>query len=109
MLAATVLANEAETRALIALYYNPAQPRRTDGVQPGRPTFRMPLIRAVLEAGSPPLSPTVLVKLRRALVVVIGAEAVLSMKDVAGCSNDEIIATVGWSARQLVRAALQEG
>jgi AcrR family transcriptional regulator len=102
-MAGTVLANEAQIRALIALSYTPG---RSEKGAATRPALRVPLIDAVLEPVADRMDASERRRLRCALSAVIGAEAVLSLKDVGGFGDEEIVATLGWAAFQLAAAAL---
>ena len=99
-----VLAKEADIRALIALSYAPP-PQKGEAGGPLRPSFRVALIEAVLEPLVDRLGAAERLQLQRALSVVIAAEAVLSLKDAGGSSDDEIVATLGWMARRIGGAA----
>jgi AcrR family transcriptional regulator len=103
-MAHTVLANEAEIRALIALSYAPARQDEDGAMGVFRPAFRVALIDAVLEPVKNHLNLNERRRLQHALSVVIGAEAVLSLKDSSRCSRDDIVSTLGWSAHQLAAA-----
>ena len=107
-MARTVLANEAEIRALIALSYAPAQPDEDGATGVSRPAFRVALIDAVLEPVKNHLKLNERRRLQHALSVVIGAEAVLSLKDSSRCSHDDIVSTLGWSAYHLAAAFKRE-
>lgn len=100
-MARTVLANEASVRAVIATSYAASS---KDGQAPGamRPAFRTELVDDVLGAASPRLGARVLRDLRLALLTVVSAEAVLALKDVAGCDDDEIVRTIGRIAARVV-------
>ena len=105
-MARNVLAKEADIRALIALSYT-SRLEKGEASGPLRPSFRVALIEAVLEPLADRRADERL-QLQRALSVVIAAEAVLSLKDATGCSDEEIVATLGWTARQIVGAATSE-
>jgi AcrR family transcriptional regulator len=102
-MARTVLANEAQIRALIALSYTPG---RTEKGGATRPALRVPLIDAVLEPVAERMDAGQRRRLRCALYAVVGAEAALSLKDVGGFGEEEIVSTLGWAAFQLTAAAL---
>jgi hypothetical protein len=105
-MARAVLENEAQVRALIALSYSTGNSEEIHSGGELRPAFRVALIDAVLER-IPRLSGK---KRRRdlqlALSVMISAEAVLSLKDLGGYSDQEIISTLGRSAYHLAVAEL---
>lgn len=101
-MARTVLANESQVRAVIALSYSFD---KSDGIQSAgelRPAFRLALIGAVLEIAPKRLGKKQKFELQIALSIVISAEAVLSLKDLGGYSDQEIISAVGRSASHLV-------
>jgi AcrR family transcriptional regulator len=102
-MARTVLANEGEIRALIALSYAPGGSERGGAT---RPALRVPLIDAVLEPVADRMDASERRRLRCALSAVIGAEAALSLKDVGSFGDEEIVATLGWAAFELATAAL---
>jgi AcrR family transcriptional regulator len=104
-MARQVLATERDVRALIALSYQSTggDGERRDRV--ARPAFRIPLVEAVLAPLEGEIGPEVLRRLRLAVSVVIGAEAVLSLKDHSDGNSEEIVQTLGWTARQIVAAA----
>jgi AcrR family transcriptional regulator len=102
-MARTVLANEGEIRALIALSYAPG---RTEKGGATRPALRVPLIDAVLEPVAERMDADQRRRLRCALYAIVGAEATLSLKDVGGFGDEEIVSTLGWAAFQLTAAAL---
>ena len=103
-MARNVLAKEADIRALIALSYAP-RPEKGEASGLLRPSFRVVLIEAVLEPLADRLGADHRLQLQRALSVIIAAEAVLSLKDAGGGSDEEIVATLGWTARQIVATA----
>jgi hypothetical protein len=106
-MARAVLANEAEIRALIAMSYAPARTQDGEAKGASRPAFRIALIEAVLDPVAGKMEAGERRRVQRALSVVIGAEAVLSLKDAADCSNEDIVATLGWAAHQIAAAALR--
>jgi AcrR family transcriptional regulator len=101
-----VLARQAQIRALIAMSYAPGGAEKGSAT---RPAFRLPLIDAVLEPAADRLDAGERRRLQFALSAVIGAEAVLSLKDAGGCADEEIVTTLGWTAFQLAKAALGGG
>jgi AcrR family transcriptional regulator len=107
-MARTVLANEAQVRAVVALSYSSGLTGEIDSPAELRPAFRIPMIDAVLE-GAPRIGKKQRRRLRLALSVVIGAEAVLSLKDLGAYSDQEIISTLGRSAYNLATAELIRG
>lgn len=78
-----------------------------DGRRP-RALLRMKIIDQILAKLPGQLDKAAHARLRVALTLVIGLEAVLSMRDVAGASIDEAAKTGSWAARALVTQALAE-
>jgi len=81
---------------------NPAEAR------PPRPGRRMEFIDPIVAALAEKLGPGARARLRTALALTMGAEAVLSMRDVAGATAEAAIEVGGWAARALVLQALAE-
>ena len=54
------------------------------------------------------LPPEQMRRLQAALALTLGAEAIITMKDVCRLDNDETLAVLRWAATALLRAALQE-
>ena len=79
-----------------------------EDARPPRAGRRMKFIEPVLEKLSEQLDPAARARLRIALTLTIGVEAVLSMRDVAGASVDEAIEAGRWAARALVAQAISE-
>ncbi|HMA92901.1 MAG TPA: hypothetical protein VKP30_09450 [Polyangiaceae bacterium] len=100
-LARTILTNEVAVRAVIASSYTAAT---TQGQTHGtfRPAFRTGLIDDVLGAVSPRVGAPARRELRLALLTVVSAEAVLALKDMAECDDDEIVRTLGKIAARVV-------
>ncbi len=95
----TTLAHEAAVRAMIAASI--AQP----AVAAARPVNRFGLIDTAL-APVPGLDPRRALELRRGLAVVMSAEALFTLIDLAGLSPDEAVASAVTTARTLAAAAL---
>jgi AcrR family transcriptional regulator len=74
-------------------------------VRPGR---RLPLLDAALEPLSDALGRARLLRLRNALALTIGTEAVLATRDVCGLDVDEAREVTRWASAALVRQALEE-
>ena len=55
------------------------------------------------------LTPAKWRRLRSALALTLGIEAIIVQKDVCHASNAEALATLDWAAQALLKAALQEG
>ncbi|MDQ9172242.1 TetR family transcriptional regulator [Oxalobacteraceae bacterium R-40] len=69
---------------------------------------RMNYIDPILDSLSGHLNKAARKRLRTVLSMVIGTEAVLAMRDVAGASEEESIAAGMWAAQALLRQALME-
>jgi hypothetical protein len=106
-MARVVLANEVHIRALIALSRSESA-GETGGAGGLRPAYRFDLIAAVLDPLAKRLDASRRRQLELALAVVISAEAVLTLKDFCACGDEEIVSTLGWSARRMVAAAPDE-
>jgi AcrR family transcriptional regulator len=105
-MARTVLTNEAQVRAVMALSYSSGLSGEIDSPAELRPAFRIPLIDAVLDRIPTRIGKKKMKRLRLALSVLISAEAVLSLKDLGGYTDQEIISTLGRSAYILAAAEL---
>ncbi len=73
-----------------------------------RPGRRVPLLDAALEPATAALGPDNLRRLRNALAMIIGTEAVLVTRDVCGLDSGEAREVTRWAAEALVRQALSE-
>jgi AcrR family transcriptional regulator len=76
--------------------------------RPPRPGRRMNYIEPIVGALKVELPPSVRERLRHALSMVMGTEAVLAMRDVAGASVEQALAAGAWAARSLLRQALAD-
>ena len=101
-MARNVLANETHIRALIALSLAESSRREGGGADALRPAYRLALIAAVLDPLAERLDAPRRRRLELALATAISAEAVLTLKDVCGCGDEEVVETLGWTARRLV-------
>jgi AcrR family transcriptional regulator len=81
---------------------NPPQSR------PPRPARRMQYIAPIVESLKGELTPSARKRLTHALTLLMGTEAALALRDVAGASVDEALAASAWAAQALVRQALAE-
>jgi AcrR family transcriptional regulator len=79
------------------------------GDAPPRVGRRQKLIAAALEPVEGELEPDVLQRLRDALALVIGPEAILAARDVCGLSPDETRKVTRWATEALVAHALSQG
>lgn len=73
-----------------------------------RPGRRLPLLDAALEPATATLDPDNLRRLRNALAMIIGTEAVLVTRGVCGLDSIEAREVTRWAAEALVRQALSE-
>lgn len=73
-----------------------------------RPARRLVLLDAALAPHRARLGPQVTERLRSALALVCGMEAVISARDVVGLDRDAAAATFAWAATKLVAAAEEE-
>ena len=105
-MARTVLANEAQVRALISLSYSSGKSDEIHYAGDLRPAFRVALIEAVLDRVPARVDKKRRRQLQLALSVTISAEAVLSLKDLGEYGDQEIISTLGRSAYHLTVAEL---
>lgn len=78
------------------------------GDRPSRMARRMNYIEPIVERLTDRLGEAVRVRLRNALAMTMGTEAVLALRDVAGASMEDAIAASVWAAQSLVRQALDE-
>lgn len=100
-LSAMVAANEAPLRAMLAQSVQ----RAGDPDAPVRQNRRSPLVAAALTPAIPPLRPAELDTLSKALVVLMGIEAVVVFKDVLRLDDAEAARVRKWMIRALVEAA----
>jgi AcrR family transcriptional regulator len=75
---------------------------------PLRPGRRMQYIEPIVDALADELKPAARTRLKRALAVVLGTEAMIAARDVGRASAREAVDTTAWAARALVRQALAE-
>jgi AcrR family transcriptional regulator len=76
--------------------------------RPPRPARRMQYIGPIVEALKNELTPAARRRLTHALAMLMGTEAALSLRDVAGASTEQALAASDWAAQALVRQALVE-
>lgn len=70
-----------------------------------RPGRRMRHIQPVVDALKDELPPAARRRLAQALAMVMGTEAVLALRDIAGASVEEAVAASAWAAQALVQQA----
>jgi AcrR family transcriptional regulator len=76
--------------------------------RPPRPGRRMQYIRPIVDALKDELPPAARKRLVQALSMVMGTEAVLALRDIAGADADEALAASAWAAQALVKQARAE-
>ena len=103
----TLLAHENAVRVIVRNAIDMALGAADDG--PLRVGRRQTLIAAALEPLESGLEPDVLQRLRNALALVIGPEAILVARDVCGLSPDETRKVTRWATEALVARALSPG
>lgn len=75
------------------------------GDVPLRPAFRLELLDAALEPLERDLDPDQLERLKTALSILIGTEAMFAMRDVLRLDHEQARENGEWAVRQMVRAA----
>jgi AcrR family transcriptional regulator len=83
-------------------------PPAGDAASPRRGYRRVAWLERALEPLRPRLEPAAFERLVSALAMVVGWEALIVLGDVRGLDTDEQLDVSLWSARALVRAALEE-
>jgi hypothetical protein len=68
----------------------------------------MQYIRPIVDALKDELPPAARKRLVQALSMVMGTEAVLALRDIAGADADEALAASAWAAQALVKQARAE-
>lgn len=76
-----------------------------EALRPGR---RMSYIEPIVDSLKDVLSPRARNRLKQALSMVMGTEALIAVRDIGGASVDEALGAAAWAARALVRQALEE-
>jgi AcrR family transcriptional regulator len=79
-----------------------------DDDPPPRPGRRLRLIDPVLVTLAPTLGAAATTRLRTALAMLMGTEAVIAARDVAGATMPDTLAAAEWAVEVLVREALAE-
>jgi len=75
---------------------------------PLRPGRRMQYIEPIVDSLADVLPPAACTRLKQALAIVIGTEALIAVRDVGRASAAEALDATAWAARALVRQALAE-
>ena len=78
------------------------EPNRTS--EPLRPAFRLELLDAALQPLETELDGDQLERLKSALSILIGTEALIAMRDVLGLDHDQARRTGEWAVRQMIRS-----
>ncbi|MGF6514475.1 AcrR family transcriptional regulator [Pseudomonas sp. BT76 TE3572] len=76
--------------------------------EPLRPGRRMSYIEPIVDSLKDVLSPRARKRLKQALSIVMGTEALIAVRDISRASVEESLDTAAWAARALVRQALTE-
>ena len=84
-------------------------PDATPGAKPPlRGSRRIDWIESALAPVRPRLSPPAFARLVSGVALCVGAEAMIVLRDVRGLDQGAVADVAAWSARALVRAALDE-
>jgi AcrR family transcriptional regulator len=75
---------------------------------PLRPGRRMSYIEPIVDSMKDLLTPAARKRLKQALSIVMGTEAMIAVRDISRASTDEALDAAAWAARSLVRQALAE-
>ncbi|MDZ5436255.1 TetR/AcrR family transcriptional regulator [Pseudomonas fluorescens] len=75
---------------------------------PLRPGRRMSYIEPIVDSLKDQLTPRARKRLKQALSIVMGTEALIAVRDISGASVEESLDATAWAARALVRQALAE-
>lgn len=75
---------------------------------PLRPGRRMSYIEPIVDSLQDALTPRARKRLKQALSIVMGTEALIAVRDISGASVEESLDAAAWAARALVRQALAE-
>jgi AcrR family transcriptional regulator len=73
-----------------------------------RPGRRMSYIEPIVDSLKDALAPAARKRLKQALSIVMGTEALIAVRDIGRASADESLEAAAWAARSLVRQALAE-
>lgn len=102
-----IAANETQLRMMLAQSLERSASGETDQQLPARQNRRTPLIEAALAPANARVKPAALRKLKHALALVIGPEAMVVLKDVLRLDDAEARRIRHWAIQALVAAALQ--
>lgn len=104
-----IAANETPLRMMLAQSLERSARGDTDAKLPARQNRRTPLLEAALAPANGSIKPAALKKLKHALALVIGPEAMVVFKDVLRLDDAEARRVRRWAIRALVAAATQPG
>ena len=76
--------------------------------EPLRPGRRMSYIDPIVDSLKDELTPRARKRLKQALSIVMGTEALIAVRDISRASIEESLDAAAWAARALVRQALAE-
>jgi len=76
--------------------------------EPLRPGRRLSYIEPIVDSMKDVLAPRARKRLKQALSIVMGTEALIAVRDISGASLEESLDASAWAARALVRQALAE-
>lgn len=100
-----ILANEAPLRLMLAQSIERRAKAVDDSELPARQNRRTPLIEAALEPARSAFDPKALERLKNALSLIVGPEAMIVCKDVLQLDDAEAREVKRWAIRTLVAAA----
>ncbi|MNP72678.1 hypothetical protein D3C76_1692830 [compost metagenome] len=75
---------------------------------PLRPGRRMHYIEPIVDSLKGELAPRARKRLKQALSIVMGTEALIAVRDISGASIEDSLDAAAWAARALVRQALED-
>jgi AcrR family transcriptional regulator len=102
-----IAANEAPLRMMLAQSLERSARGEVDAQTPARQNRRTPLIEAALAPANSRITPAALKRLKHALALVIGPEAMVVFKDVLRLNDAEARKVRRWAIRALVEATVQ--
>jgi AcrR family transcriptional regulator len=106
-MAATVGQNESHVRTVMRVFQDTALRGNLEADAPLRRARRTEWIEVAL-APAPSLPSRASQQLRRSLALIVSPDAVIQLKDALGLTIEEAGATLKWSARAVLAAALAE-
>lgn len=106
---AMIAANETSLRMMLAQSLQRSARGEIDAQMPVRQNRRTPLIEAALDPARDRFKPAALKRLKHALALVVGPEAMVVFKDVLRLDDAEARKARRWAIRALVEAAAPAG